>query len=162
VKPFLCVMFLGSIASALTGCHAQVVRDSPTPEEFGCRFLEGKVVASMTASPLVEGAPEVVANRRYDVTLVDVPGGKGGSVVFKVGDSPPAYVLMSADVPLSISDGPNPPRPSTGAASVSGCPELKADHMFVPSADRMTLTFGPTSLSSVIVVVTHGQYMHVH
>jgi len=137
--------------------------DDEEPEENvdveGCEHLrEGPAVAVLAT---LTGTPPTVANnhRRYDITLVDGTGGRSGSVSFAASEASDYVFFTSADVPVSITDG-------SGAAveieestkSSETCTEIKGRHIVPLTVGTHTITFGPTSATSVNLVIEEASH----
>jgi hypothetical protein len=121
----------------------------------GCEHLQQGPASAVTATATATGAPAVKDDhRRYDVTLVDVTGGKGGSVTFAAAAEGDYVLFTSADVQVSIKDANGQAVGiEASTASSSECTEIKGRHTIPMKVGTHTLTFGPTPLTSVSVVV---------
>ena len=128
----------------------------------GCEHLQEGPSSIVTATATASGAPAVENDhRRYDISLVDVTGGKGGFVSFGV-DHEAEYILFTgADVPVVV-------RNAAGAmvsfeASVKSspeCTEVKGRHTVELPVGMYTLSFGPTTQSVVSLVIEEVAHEH--
>lgn len=127
----------------------------------GCEHLQEGPATAVTAT--LTGTPPSVGNdhRRYDITLVDGTDGKTGSVSFAAAEATDYVIFTSADVPLSVRD-------SSGATveieestkSSSQCTDIKGRHVVPMRVGTHTLTFGPTTASSVSIVIEEAANDH--
>lgn len=129
-----------------------------------CEHLQKGPATSVTASASTSGAPAVRNDhRRYDITLADVTGGKGGSVSFAAAEATDYILFTSAKVQVGVKD-------SNGMAvtaeesveSSSACAEVQGRHTFPLKVGTYTLTFGPTTASSVSIVIEESADGHGH
>lgn len=144
-------------AGLVFGCGG----DEESVDVEGCEHLQEGPASSVTATAATTGAPAVNSDhKRYDVSLVDVTGGKGGSVSFAAAEEGDYVIFTSADVPVAVKD-------ANGAAvaieasvkSSAECTEIKGRHTVPMKVGTHTLTFGPTTQSSVSIVIepeAHG------
>ena len=125
----------------------------------GCEHLQEGPATAVTAT--LTGTPPAVSNdhRRYDITLVDGTGGKSGSVSFAAAEATDYIIFTSADVALTVTN-------SSGAAveieestkSSSQCTDIKGRHVVPMTVGTHTLTFGPTTASSVSIVIEEAAH----
>lgn len=109
---------------------------------------------TLTADPA--GAPEMTfEHQRLDLTFVDVGAGQGGVSVLKSGEAADFVLLMSADVPVKITDATGAEvKPEESNANPSGCAEAAVAHKIELAVGTYTLTFGPASDTGVKAVVS--------
>jgi hypothetical protein len=121
----------------------------------GCEHLQEGPATAVTATATATGAPAVKADHnRYDVTLVDVTGGKGGSVTFAAAEEGDYVLFTSADVQVSVKDANGQAvEIEASTKSSSECTEIKGRHTIPMKVGTHTLTFGPTAQSAVSVVI---------
>jgi hypothetical protein len=138
--------------------------DEESADVEGCEHLKDGPASTVNAIAATTGAPEVKADhRRYDITLVDVTGGKGGTVSFAAAEAIDYVIFASADVPVAIKN-------ASGATvaieetvkSSTECAEIKARHTVPMTVGTHTITFGPTTATSVSIVVEEGAHDHEH
>ncbi len=120
-----------------------------------CEHLQEGPASAVTASANELGAPAVSHDhRRYDISLIDGTGGKGGSVSFAVAEAGRYTVFLNGEVPVNLKDanGQRIEVLASGADS-SKCSELKRMHFFELAVGTYSLTFGPTTAGSVSLVI---------
>jgi hypothetical protein len=128
----------------------------------GCEHLvEGPEVA-VAATAVAEGAPTVADDHmRYDVSLVEVDGGNGGTVAFEADEASDFIFFLSADVALAITDSSDQAVEIEESASSSPeCEEIRGRHVVPMEVGTHYLTFGPTAEEQVSVVVEHADHEH--
>jgi hypothetical protein len=127
----------------------------------GCEHLQEGPATPVTAT--LTGTPPSVSDdhRRYDITLVDGSGGRTGSVSFAASEATDYVIFTSADVPVTVTN-------SSGTAvaieestkSSSQCTEIKGRHVVPMSVGTHTLTFGPTTATSISIVIEKAAHDH--
>ncbi|NPC68437.1 hypothetical protein HRD49_19140 [Corallococcus exiguus] len=161
MKNLLSALLL-STALLAAGCGGD--EEEAHVDEEGCEHLQEGPAAAVTAA--VSGTGPAVSNdhKRYDIALVDIAGGKGGAVSFAVSEATDYVLYMSAPVPVTVTN-------SSGAAvefeesatSSSLCTDIKGRHVVPLTVGTHTLTFGPSTLSSVSLVIEEsGEHDHAH
>ncbi|HLL04561.1 MAG TPA: hypothetical protein VK539_28515 [Myxococcaceae bacterium] len=136
-------------AALLASCGGENVDTRP------CEYLQEGPASSVTASVSATGAPAVSADqRRYDISLIDVTGGKGGSVSFSVTEAGDYTLYLNGEVPVNVTN----PSGQRIEVTVSGtgsseCTEIKRRHTFPLAAGMHSIAFGPTTASSVSLVI---------
>ncbi|WP_257458520.1 hypothetical protein [Archangium lipolyticum] len=156
-------LFACLLSSALVvGCGNTSEADTE-----GCEHLKEGPGVSVTATATANGAPAVSNDhKRYDIALPAGTGGNTGSVSFAVGEAAHYVFFLGADVNLGIAT-------SAGSSSVSfesseksseACGEVKGRYVAELQVGTYTLTFGPTSQSSVSLVIEEegGEHDHEH
>ncbi len=136
-------------AALLVGCGGENVDSEP------CEHLQKGPSSSVTASASAAGSPAVSNDhRRYDNALIDEAGGKGGSVSFAVGEARDYTLFLNGEVPVNVRDanGQRIEVTVSGTGS-SECAEIKRRHTFALTVGTYSLTFGPTTASSVSLVI---------
>ncbi|EAU62707.1 hypothetical protein STIAU_7222 [Stigmatella aurantiaca DW4/3-1] len=118
----------------------------------------------ITAAATSAGAPAVSNDhKRYDISLVDATGGKGGSVTFAASEEGDYLFFVSEDVPLTIRTANGVAvEPEAVAKSSTECSEIKGRYTVELGVGTHVLTFGPTSKTSLSFVAEHGEHDHVH
>lgn len=137
-------------AALLASCGGENVDTKP------CEYLQEGPASSVTASASAMGAPAVSADqRRYDISLVDVTGGKGGSVSFSVAEAGDYTVYLTGEVPVNVTNasGQRIEVTSSGTGSAE-CSEIKRRHVFPLAAGMHSIAFGPTTAGSVSLVIS--------
>ncbi len=159
-KLFLSASLLSSfLLTAACGGDAEQAAESPDAES--CEHLQEGPATPLTAASGA-GAPAVDDDhRRYDITLTEVPGGKGGDVTFASGEGGDYVLFLDAAVPVSVLDGAGAQVAfESSSASSETCTEIKARHVVELGVGTYTLRFGPSPLSAVGLVVEHGAHGH--
>jgi hypothetical protein len=134
-----------------------------TADTEACEHLKEGPTSPVTA--VATGMGPAVSNdhRRYDITLVDVTGGKGGSVSFAAAEGIDYILFTGADVPVTVKNsGGTAVNPEASATSSSECTEVKGRFTYPLSVGTYTLTFGPTALTSVPLVIEEAGGDHEH
>lgn len=142
----------------LVGCG----NDEENADVEGCEHLQEGPASPVTATAGTTGAPAVSNDhRRYDITLTDVTGGKGGSVSFAAAEATDYILFTSADVPVTVKDsGGMTVAPEASVKSSSTCTEVKGRHTIPLSVGTYTLTFGPTTATTVSLVIEESAHDH--
>jgi len=132
----------------LAGCGETIIDDA-------CEHIQEGPASTITASANETGAP-VVSNdhRRYDISLIDGADGKGGSVSFAVTEAKNYTLFLTGEVKVNLKDanGQRIEVMASGADS-SECSQIKRMHFFELPVGTYSLTFGPTTESSVSLVI---------
>ncbi|MEQ8276587.1 MAG: hypothetical protein RMA76_20130 [Deltaproteobacteria bacterium] len=119
-----------------------------------CIGLGGAADATIAASASPDAAPTApLGDLRTDVTLADLGGENGGSIVY-VPDEDGFFAFgLGADVELSIADasGNDVPIVKTVRGSAM-CTELAVRYTAELRAQPYTLTFGPTATATLPIV----------
>jgi len=136
-------------AALLASCGGENVDTKP------CEYLQEGPASSVTASASATGAPAVSADpRRYDISLIDVTGGKGGSVSFSVAEAGDYTLYLNGEVPVNVTNASGQRLEVTVSGTGSSeCTEIKRRHTFTLAAGMHSIAFGPTTVSSVSLVI---------
>ena len=143
-------------AALLVGCGEENI------DNDACEHLQEGPAAPITASANTTGAPAVSNDhRRYDISLIDATGGKGGSVSFAVTEAGNYALFLGGVVPVNLRDA-NGELVKVNASGMDSeaCSELKRTHYFVLEVGTYSLTFGPTTESSVSIVILGLDQVH--
>ncbi|MDY7224848.1 hypothetical protein [Hyalangium rubrum] len=121
----------------------------------GCEHLKEGPSSTVNASATTTNLSQVKDDhRRYDISLVDVTGGKGGSVSFSATEEADYVLFTGADVQVAIKDANGQTVAiEDSKTSSSECAEIKGRHTIPMKVGLHTLTFGPTPQASVSVVI---------
>lgn len=130
----------------------------------GCAHLQKGPSAPITATAAASGAPAVnTDHKRYDISLIDVTGGKGGSVTFAVAEEGDYLFFINEDVPMSIQTINGVAiQPEEVVKSSTECSDIKGRYTVDLGVGTHVLTFGPTTKTSVSLVAEHGAHEHDH
>ena len=136
--------------------------ETENPDVEGCEHLQEGPATPVSATATGAAAPAVDDDhRRYDITLTDVAGGKGGDVTFASGEAGDYVLFLDAAVPVSVLDGAGAQVPfESSSASSAQCTEIKARHVLELGVGTYTLRFGPSPLDAVGLVVELGEHAH--
>lgn len=149
------VLFL--TVAAATGCG----HEDENPDVEGCEHLKEGPASAVTAAATATGAMAIAADhKRYDVSLVDVTGGKGGVVTFAAAKEEDYIFFLSADVPVKFSAGGMAIAPESMAKSSPTCAEIKARYVVPLKVGTTQLDLGPTTQTSVGIVVEAAAHEH--
>ncbi|NRD56592.1 hypothetical protein [Corallococcus exiguus] len=161
MKKLLSALLL-STALLAAGCGGD--EEEAHVDEEGCEHLQEGPAAAVTAA--VSGTGPAVSNdhKRYDIALVDIAGGKGGAVSFAVSEATDYVLYMSAPVPVTVTNSRGVAVEfEESATSSSLCTDIKGRHVVPLTVGTHTLTFGPSTLSSVSLVIEEsGEHAHDH
>lgn len=154
-KNLLSALFL-STALLVVGCGDDA-DEATSGDEEGCEHLQEGPAVNVTA--VATGAGPAVSNdhKRYDIALVDVAGGKGGAVTFAVAEATDYILFTGAAVPVKVTNGSGATvefEESTTSSEL--CTDIKGRHVVPLTVGTHTLTFGPSTLSSVSLVIEEG------
>lgn len=126
-----------------------------------CEHLKEGPASTVTAAATASGAPAVNNDhRRYDITLADINGGKGGSVSFAVAEAATYVLFTTVDAGLGVKNANGQDvTVSQRTTSSTECTEVKGRYTVPLTVGTHTLSFGPvsaTTLSLVIEEEAHG------
>ncbi|HWM84507.1 MAG TPA: hypothetical protein VNO33_01690 [Kofleriaceae bacterium] len=146
---------------ALTLSLAACGSDDPAEESIdveGCEHLSEGPAVAVTAGATPEEAPGVADDHmRYDVTLVPVDGGNGGTVAFDSAEAADFVFFLGADVALGITDsGAQAVTIEESATSSPECVEIRGRHVAELTVGTHYLSLGPTAEESVSLVIEHA------
>lgn len=157
-------MKLLSVALLSSALFVACGGDEETADTEGCEHLQEGPAVAVNASASSSNAPAVSNDhRRYDIALTDVTGGKGGSVSFAASEGIDYVLFTSADVKVTVTNGSGTAITAEESVnSSSACTEVKGRHTFPLSVGTYTLTFGPTTATSVSLVIEESGSDHKH
>ncbi|NMO18434.1 hypothetical protein HPC49_11535 [Pyxidicoccus fallax] len=158
----LLAALLMSTALLATACGDDDEEEENVDVE-GCEHLQEGPAAPVTAT-LTDTPPHVDNDhRRWDITLVDGTGGKTGSVRFAADEATDYVIYTSADVALSITNASGAEvEIEESTKSSTQCTEIKGRHVVPMTVGTHILTFGPTTASSVSIVIEEAAHDHEH
>ncbi|MHB8878407.1 MAG: hypothetical protein ACYC8T_32325 [Myxococcaceae bacterium] len=144
-----------AVAFAFAFAFAACPAPAPTVDDEGCEHMKEGPAVGVTATDAGSTAPEVKGDhQRYDVTLIDVTGGKGGRVKFAAAEKTDFIFFTGADVPVEVFDSSDAPAAiESSVKSVTACTEVKGKHTVPLDVATYTLSFGPTTETKVSVVI---------
>lgn len=128
----------------------------------GCEHLEEGPATAVTATATSQDAPAVSDDhRRYDISLVDVAGGKGGNVKFASAEQGDFILFLGANVPVKVLDSNGGEVAiEESATSSATCDAIKGRHVVELGVGTYTFEFGPTPATLVQLVLEHGEHAH--
>ena len=155
MKKLLSACLLSS--ALLMGCG-----ESHGVDVEGCEHLKEGPSATVNASASTSGAPAVSDDhKRYDITLPAGTGGNIGSVSFAASEASQYALFLGADVPVKVTSSSGQEVAfESSAKSSSQCGEIKGRHVVPLQVGTYTLTLGPTSQSSVSLVIENAGAEH--
>lgn len=163
MKKKLLSALLVSTALLAAGCGGDDEDEAHVDEE-GCEHLQKGPGVAVTAA--VSGMGPAVSNdhKRYDIALADVAGGKGGAVSFAVSEATDYVLYTSASVPVKVTNGSGTEVSFEESANSSSlCTEIQGRYVVPLTVGTHTLTFGPSTISSVSLVIEEsGEHDHDH
>ena len=112
-------------------------------------YLDVTAAADATDAPSAKQPHHLVR-----VALVPVEGGNGGTVAYAAEEAGDFAIFTTADVPLSVTSAAGDPVDSQ-VDPLDDCTEVVARHTVALSVGTFHLTLGPTSDSSVGLVIEH-------
>ena len=138
--------------------------EAPEADVEGCEHLQEGPATPVTATTAGTGAPAVSNDhKRYDITLVDVSGGKGGAVSFAAGEAGDYILFLGADVPMKVTDSAGGTVTfEESAQSSTVCSEVKGRYVVPLEVGTYALTFGPTTESAVSLVIEEAAHEEGH
>ncbi|NOK38679.1 hypothetical protein D7W79_42210 [Corallococcus exercitus] len=164
MKKKLLSALLLSTALLAAGCGSDDAEEEGHVDEEGCEHLQEGPAVNVTAA--VSGTGPAVSNNhtRYDIALVDVAGGKGGAVSFAVSEATDYVLFTSATVPVKVTNGSGATVEfEESATSSTLCTDIQGRYVVPLTVGTHTLTFGPSTLSSVSLVIEEsGEHDHDH
>jgi hypothetical protein len=129
----------------LAGCG-----DAINIDEVACERLQAPAGTPVTAALDMPTAPATRAGqRRYDVTLVDLGGAKGGLLAFAPSRSADYAIFLDQDMPLRILAPGDRELPPETMGRGGRCPEVKTRIIVNVPALPHWLAFGPTNHDKV-------------
>ena len=152
MKPYLNIIATISVVAATSmGCQeAEENRFEHACDHVGDSPLS--VIADAVASV---DAPDISqAHTNYEVSFTEVDGGLGGAVTFGADESGDYALVLSADVPLTLSDASGDAL-TLEETMTSPCDQGGVGYVYLLSLGTTQIEFGPTSDTSVELVVEH-------
>ncbi|MFY0568840.1 hypothetical protein ACN28E_34150 [Archangium lansingense] len=157
MKKLLSACLLSS--ALLAGCG-----ETNEADVEGCEHLQEGPNSAVTATASASGAPAVSNDhKRYDITLPAGSGGNVGSVSFAVAEASDYVFFLGSNVPLKVTNASGQEVEFEESATKSDqCTEVKGRYVAPLQVGTHTLTFGPTSESSVSLVIEETAHDHEH
>jgi hypothetical protein len=150
--------------SLLAGCTGGAPAPAPTPtatphttdaaDATACARFAGSATAIAAQVGDVGEPPEVALNRRYDVALGAVDGGRGGTVTFYAPRAAEWSVYLTEDAPLMARDAAG--LPMTLLERYTGsthCADIRSHVVLLLDPGAVTIELGPTTAAHVGLVI---------
>jgi hypothetical protein len=137
----------------------------PNPADVeACEHLKEGPSAAVTATAATSGAPAVSNDhKRYDITLPAGTGGNVGSVSFAVSEASDYILFTGANVPVKVTSSAGQEVAfEENATSSPQCGEVKGRYVVPLQVGTYTLTFGPTTQSTVSLVIEETDHETEH
>ena len=130
----------------------------------GCEHLQEGPAASVTATAAASGAPAVSNDhKRYDISLPAGSGGNVGSVSFAAAEASDYVFFLGSNVTLKVTSASGETVTfEESATSSMECTAIKGRYVAPLQVGTYTLTLGPTSESSVSLVIEETAHEHEH
>ena len=129
----------------------------------GCEHLKEGPASAVTATAATSGAPAVSNDhKRYDITLPAGTGGNVGSVSFASAKASDYVLFLGADVPVKVTGSSGDVAFEETAKASEQCTEVKGRHVVPLGVGTYTLTFGPTTQTSVSLVIEETSHDEEH
>lgn len=129
-----------------------------------CEHLQEGPAAAVTATASASGAPAVSNDhKRYDITLPAGSGGNVGSVSFAAAEATDYVFFTGSNVTLKVTSasGQEVTFEESATSSVE-CTNVKGRYVAPLQVGTYTLTFGPTSDSTVSLVIEETNHEEEH
>lgn len=158
---YLKTVMMCAIPLALSACQSDVPAEVDEGLEEGCEHMTEGPAQPISAS--LEGAgPDVsTSHTRFDVALATQEAGNGGFVSYASGEAGDYRFYLSVDVPVSVKDALGAPVAIESSASGGDCTVIALYHTIELGVGTYTLSFGPTTETSVsLVAELSGEHAH--
>ncbi len=158
MKKLLSACLLSS--ALLAGCGGE----TNEADVEGCEHLQEGPSAPVTATASTSSAPSVSNDhKRYDITLPAGSAGNGGSVSFASGKATDYVFFLNKGVTLKVTNASGQEVAFEESATASAqCTDIKGRHVAPLQVGTYTLTFGPTTETSVSLVIEETDHAHEH
>jgi hypothetical protein len=158
MKKLLSACLLSS--ALLAGCGGE----KNEADVEGCEHLQEGPSAAVTATAAASGAPAVSNDhKRYDISLPTGSGGNVGSVSFAAAEASDYVFFLGSNVTLKVTSASGETVTfEESATSSTECTQVKGRYVAPLQVGTYTLTLGPTSESSVSLVIEETAHAHEH
>ncbi|WP_375766022.1 hypothetical protein NR798_30535 [Archangium gephyra] len=159
MKKLLSVCLLSS--ALLAGCGGE----KNEADVEGCEHLQEGPGAAVSASASATGTLPAVSNdhKRYDISLPAGNGGNVGSVSFAAAEASDYVFFLGSNVTLKVTNSSGETVSfEESATSSTECTNVKGRYVAPLQVGSYTLTFGPTSESSVSLVIEETAHADEH
>lgn len=125
-----------------------------------CEHMEDGPNATHLAAQMAPYADVTAEHTRHDVTLIDDGGQNGGSVIFESGEAVDYLVFLDRDTPLAFFDASLASLPIEDSVNVTSCDAVAVQKTVEFPVGTVELRFGPTSETTVRLVIEEAHGMH--
>jgi hypothetical protein len=133
----------------------------PNVDQEGCEHLKEGPATAVTALASGEGPLVADDHHRYDVSLVAITGGNGGRVRFASDEQGDFIIFLNQGVPLKVLDSSGAEVAiEASATSSTACTDIRGRHVVPLGVGTYTLSLGPTTQTSVGIVIEHAAHEH--
>jgi hypothetical protein len=154
----LCVLFLSATP---LGCGEDKPGEEENPNVEACEHIEmGPAVALTAATTSSASAPKLGDDhKRYDVSMVDVTGGKGGYVSFAASKAGEYIFFTTAPVTLKVKTSAMADvAVESSAAMIAECTQVKGRFVYDLEVGTYIIAIGPETVDKVSFVVEPGAH----
>ena len=162
LRSFAPLLLIVSAALGLAGCGGDD-HEEENPNAEACEHMKQGPPAALTAgADFLITAPKINSDhKRYDVTLVDVPGGKGGYLTFAVAHAGDYIFYSSAPVIMTVkTPAMADVAAESSATGIPECTEVKGRQVHDLAVGTYVLVVAPQSLNQVSLVVEESGHTH--
>lgn len=155
----LCLFSL--VATVAAGCGGDKPAEQENPNAEACEHLEmGPAVALTAAATSSASAPKLADDhKRYDVSMVDVTGGKGGHLSFAAAEAGEYIFFTSAPVTLQVKTSAMVDvAVESSTATIPECTAVKGRHVYDLQVGTHLIGIAPGAPDKVSFVVEHGAH----
>ncbi len=148
-----------------SACHDHAEDPMADAVVEACAHLRDGPAQAHTLAKTAAGAPDLTSeHQRLDLTFVDLGDGSlGGHGLWKSGAAGDVVLLLSADVPVLITDAAGATvTAETTQASPAGCAEAAVVHRFELGVGTYTLRFTASGDTGVKAMLTGVDANHAH
>ncbi len=149
-------------ATSITGCGDDHDEHHGGAAEEACEHTKEGPFQDVTATAAADGAPSATfAHTAVRITLVDDADDntkKSGYVTFEADEAAEFAFFLSADVPMAIMDANSADVEIEESADVAECTEVAKQHNADLEVGTYTLKIGPTTESTVSLVVEEAHH----
>ncbi len=151
--------FVIALAATTAGCeehqHHAEGHEHEEPNAAACSHLEkGPAVAITAAATSSKDAPRIDNNHsRYDVTLVDVAGGKGGFVSIAARKATDYIIFADQPVRLTVMKANQEVAAESSQPSIPECTTVKGRHAYPLGIDTYEIGISGATSNKVSLIV---------
>lgn len=154
-------------ALALAGCADDT---TAAPDELAeleadvCEhFAEGPILAVTAGADAASAVDVTGSHTRFDITLADVTGGKGGFVSIAIDEATEYAIFVGADVDVKVTDATGAVvTPEETFVGSDVCAAIGASYHMDLEVGTYTVEIGPTTETLVQLVYVEPGHDHEH